>query len=118
VFHLYGQDNYNWSKLLGKYVNTTGQFETLSIKIWVDTVKRMSQNQALPFAPYLFYLDTDNEAPDDSLTTLSDGATVKVLEQMGVNYPSISDQAWQNYIRSLFDHEGIRFEFKKRRFWQ
>ena len=118
VFHLYGQDNYNWSKLLGKYVNTNGQFETLSIKIWVDTVKRMSQNQALPFAPYLFYLDTDNEAPDDSLTTLSDGATVKVLEQMGVNYPSISDQAWQNYIRSLFDHEGIRFEFKKRRFWQ
>lgn len=118
VYHLSGKQKYNWSKVIPEHVQTKGQFETLSIQRWVDEVKRLSQDTPLPFAPYLFHIDTDNEEPEPKRTTIKEQHTVAALAKRGVEYPKLTQSAWRSYLLQLFDAAGVRFEFQQRRLWQ
>ncbi|MFZ5579115.1 MAG: amino acid adenylation domain-containing protein [Pseudomonadota bacterium] len=114
VYHLAGEEKFDWSQMLDRYVHPRSGFRHMMVGEWVDAVKERSTQEPLPFAPYLFYLDTDNAKPDEIKTEALQKHTEAALSRLGVKYRKIQDEAWRNFIRSLFDQEGVRFEFRGR----
>ena len=113
VFHLMGRETYDWSKLLPRYVARSVGLKRWRIDQWSDRVKQMSAEHPLPFAPYLFYVDTDRGKPDLGNIKVEEKATIRRLEAMGLKMPRIENDAWKAYIQRLFEAEGVKVLFRR-----
>ncbi|WP_054763647.1 hypothetical protein [Methylomonas koyamae] len=80
----------------------------------MDRVKQASTETPLPFAPYLFYWDTDRGAPDKRRLEIDQAKTQRRLAELELPAPRIDQDAWQRFIGRLFVIEGRDVAFKRR----
>lgn len=114
IFHLMGEESYDWSKLLSRHVAGSVGLKRIRADQWVDRVKQASTETPLPFAPYLFYWDTDRGAPDKGSLQIGQTKTLRRLAELDLPAPQIDRAAWQRYIERLFVSEGREVAFKRR----
>ncbi|OAI22284.1 amino acid adenylation domain-containing protein [Methylomonas koyamae] len=114
VFHLMGDEAFDWSKLLARHVAGSVGLKRLRADQWVDRVKQASTETPLPFAPYLFYWDTDRGAPDKRRLEIGQAKTQRRLAELELPAPRIDQDAWQRFIGRLFVIEGREVAFKRR----
>lgn len=118
VFHLIGEDKSNWSKLLPDYVDCAAcKLQGVPVKRWVDVIKDRSATEHLPFAPYLFWWDTDAAEPEEKRLKIRQEQTVAVLKKMGIHEPKVKKEAWQRYLTDVFHAENRKISLKKRWFF-
>ncbi|UCV30320.1 non-ribosomal peptide synthetase [Ferribacterium limneticum] len=116
VHHLVGEESRNWSKLLPDFVDCErAGLVKIPIREWVDRVKQSSIDDPLPFAPYLFWWDTDATEPEEKRLKIKSQRTVRALERVGVKEPKVATEAWTNYLKRLFADEGREFHPRRRR---
>lgn len=115
VHHLIGDDRRDWSRLLPDFVDCAGAgLKRMPIRDWVDAVKEHSAVEPLPFAPYLFWWDTDAAAPEEKRLKVKQAKTVRRLAGHGLREPRIDSEAWQRYVGAIFTAEGMAARPKKR----
>lgn len=116
VHHLVGAERQDWSSLLPDHVDCEAAgLRKVPVRDWVQLVKEASVTEPLPFAPYLFWWDTDAAAPEEKRLKIRSQKTVRALEGMGVKAPKVSPDAWTNYLERVFQDE--KRPFQKRRRW-
>jgi amino acid adenylation domain-containing protein/thioester reductase-like protein len=114
IFHLIGEESYDWSKLLSRHVAGGVGLKRIRADYWVDRVKQASVDTPLPFAPYLFYWDTDQGAPDRHRLHIEQKKTQRRLAELDLPTPRIDRDAWERFIERLFEAEGRDVVFKRR----
>jgi amino acid adenylation domain-containing protein/thioester reductase-like protein len=115
VYHLIGDDKRNWSKLLPDFVDCADAgLKCMPMMEWIDTIKSRSATESLPFAPYLFWWDTDAGAPEEKRLKIRQLHTARQLNGMGVHEPRVEDAAWQRYLGEIFAAEGRVMKPRKR----
>ncbi|WP_338770039.1 amino acid adenylation domain-containing protein [Massilia sp. METH4] len=115
VHHLVGDDKRDWSRLLPDFVDCgDAGLKRLPIRDWVDTVKERSATEPLPFAPYLFWWDTDAAAPEEKRLKVKQAKTARKLAGQGLREPRIDGEAWQRYVGAIFAAEGRSAKPRKR----
>ncbi len=118
VHHLIGDDRRDWSRLLPDFVDCAGAgLRRVPIREWVDAIKAHSAVEPLPFAPYLFWWDTDAGAPEEKRLKIREAQTVRRLAALGVREPRIGADAWQSYLAAIFAAEGRTATPRKRGFF-
>jgi thioester reductase-like protein len=115
VHHLIGDERRDWSRLLPDFIDCADAgLRRVPIRDWTDAIKAHSAVEPLPFAPYLFWWDTDAAAPEDKCRRIRDAQTVRRLAGLGVREPRIGAEAWQRYLADIFAAEGRTATPRKR----